>query len=76
MKREFDSALKKIAEREDKQSTRFIYWIWDLVKEPSKILTAIGDKLVGTGRDEYVIGRAIITSLSIESYGARTKLPQ
>jgi len=58
LQNQFDAALKTLLEREDKQSTRFIYRIWDVIKEPTKMLAAFGDKVAVAGREKYIVGRA------------------
>jgi hypothetical protein len=57
LKAEFDTALKQVLEGETRQSTRVIYTLWDILKEPTKMLAAIGDKMAKKGREEYAIGR-------------------
>jgi len=57
LKREFDDALKLVLEREARPSSRLVYTLWDIVKEPTKLLTALGDKLVKRGKEEQIIGR-------------------
>jgi len=54
---EFDSALKQLLEKETRQSTRVIYMLWDILKEPTKILQALGDKVTKRGRERYIVGR-------------------
>jgi len=57
LEKEFASALKSLLEKETPSSTRLIYTLWDVLKEPTKILQSIGDKLSKRGREEYIIGR-------------------
>jgi hypothetical protein len=71
---EFDSALKLLVTRESRQSTRLIYTLWDVLKDPSKILGAIGDKIVTQGREEHIIGK--VKGLQIFGRTLRTLHPQ
>ncbi|MFL6352363.1 MAG: hypothetical protein ACJ74Z_11015 [Bryobacteraceae bacterium] len=57
MRNDFDQALEKLLEREKHASTRVIYTLWDLIKEPTKMLKTLGDKLADKGRSEYIIQR-------------------
>jgi hypothetical protein len=57
LKAEFDGALKQVLEKEMRQSTRLIYTLWDILKQPKDILVAIGDKIVKKGREKYAVGR-------------------
>lgn len=57
MRAEFDAAIEKLLKHETRSSTRVIYTLWDLIKEPTKILKAGGDKLAERGREEYIINR-------------------
>jgi len=34
-----------------------IYKIWDVMKSPTKVLQAMGDKLVVRGREEAIVGQ-------------------
>jgi hypothetical protein len=53
----FEAAIKKLIERDTKPSDRLIYKIWDVVKSPTEILQAVGDKLVVRGREEAIVGQ-------------------
>jgi hypothetical protein len=57
LEREFEDAIKLTFEREARPSNRLIYTLWDIVKEPTKALQAVGDKLVKRGREEQIVGR-------------------
>jgi len=55
---EFDNAWKALLEKQTRPTTRWIYTLWDILKDPTKMLVAIGDKLVVVGKEQSVIGRA------------------
>lgn len=57
LKLEVDNAVKMLLEKERRPGTRVIYTLWDFIKEPSKIVKTIGDKVVKRGQDKYVVGR-------------------
>ena len=55
---EFNNAWKALVTNEERPSTRIIYTLWDILKNPLNILSAIGDKLRKKGHELSVIGRA------------------
>ena len=55
--KEWNAAITKLGEKQDRPSTRLIYTIWDILKDPVNILKSIGDKLATRGREESIIRR-------------------
>jgi hypothetical protein len=55
--KEWNAAITKLGEKQDRPSTRLIYIIWDILKNPVKILEAVGDKLADRGKEESIIRR-------------------
>lgn len=55
--KEWDAAITKLGEKQDRTSSRLIYIIWDILKDPTKILEAVGDKFAARGREESIISR-------------------
>ena len=55
--KEWNAAITKLGEKQDRPSTRLIYIIWDILKSPAKILEAVGDKLADRGKEESIIRR-------------------
>jgi hypothetical protein len=55
--KEWNAAITKMGEKQDRPSTRLIYIIWDILKDPVKMLQAVGDKLAARGREECIIRR-------------------
>jgi hypothetical protein len=54
---EIDAGLAAVAGLTLASKDRLIYRVWDLLKDPTKILQAIGDVFVARGRKEAAIGR-------------------
>ena len=57
LRNEFDNAWKTFVVSQEKPSTRIIYTLWDILKNPVKTLPAIGDKLRAKGHELSIIGR-------------------
>jgi hypothetical protein len=57
LQNDFNNAWQGLIVKEKKPSTRWIYTLWDILKDPHKILQAIGDKLAEKGRHQYVVNR-------------------
>ena len=58
IKNEFENAWQTLTTAENRPSTRFVYVLWDVFKNPTRILQSIGDKAADRGRELSVIGRA------------------
>lgn len=58
LKHDFSNAWEAVTKKYKSRRQRLIYTLWDLLKEPLKILVKIGDKLVDTGKRQSVVGRA------------------
>jgi hypothetical protein len=54
---EMENAWKSLVERIERPSTRIVYQLWDILKKPTEILAAFGDKLTESGRKRYVMDR-------------------
>jgi len=57
LRNEFDNAWKTFVVDLERPSTRIIYTLWDIFKNPLNILPAIGDKLRAKGHELSVIGK-------------------
>lgn len=57
LQEEIDAGLAAVAALSLAGKDRLLYRAWDLVKNPTKILQAVGDVLVARGRKEAAIGR-------------------
>lgn len=57
LERDLDGGIKAISDLAMGEQDRLLYRVWDLVKDPTKILQAMGDLLVARGRREAAIGR-------------------
>lgn len=57
LRNEFNNAWKQLIKKQEKPSTRIIYTLWDILKDPTKILERIGDKLADMGKEMYAIGQ-------------------
>ena len=54
---EFKHALTSLVKDETRPADRLVYKLWDVVKEPGKVIARIGDKLAAAGRRERIIGQ-------------------
>jgi hypothetical protein len=58
LSQDFDNAWQELTKRYEAPPTRIIYQIWDVLKEPTKVLQKLGDKLAQKGKELSVISRA------------------
>lgn len=54
---ELATAFESLGKLETAATTRLLYRIWDVVKDPTKILEKVGDALVHRGKEYYAIDR-------------------
>jgi hypothetical protein len=57
LRNEFDNAWKALVANQERPSTRIIYTLWDVLKNPLNMLPTIGDKLRTKGHELSIIGR-------------------
>ena len=57
LRRDFDNAWSAFVAKLERPSTRIIYTVWDIFKNPANILSAFGDKLRTRGHELSVIGK-------------------
>lgn len=57
LEKEFRNPWNTLTMSFEMPSSRFIYILWDILKEPHKILKTLGDKLAKKGHEIFVVSR-------------------
>lgn len=57
LEKEFANAWGAIVKGENEPKTRLIYTVWDILKAPTKIPQAIGDKLAAKGKESAIVAQ-------------------
>ena len=57
LRQEFDNAWKAFVAKQEKPSTRIIYTLWDIFRNPVNIVKEVGDKLRSYGHELSIIGK-------------------